>query len=903
MNIFNILYTLIIGPLKLLFEVIYTLSYYVTQSAGLSVVLLSVAMNLLLLPLYNKADKIQEEENEIEKKLKPGVDHIKKSFKGDERYMILQTYYRQNNYKQTNVLKGSISLLLEVPFFIAAYDFLSNLLVLHNASFGPITNLSAPDKLLIIGNVSINVLPILMTLFNIVSSIIYTKGQPLRSKIQLFGMAALFLILLYNSPSALLLYWTLNNVFSLVKNIIMKCKNPGLIFYGILSVVGIVGIVYVFINPMPTPLTEYGLLGIFILMNVPLIVKITKIEIINHIKSERDDKKFFICTLLIALLTGFLIPSSLIASSPSEFIDLGLLTNPIVYVINAFILSTGLFVVWLNVYYLLLNENIKKIACLIIPIICVIMIIDYFFFGTNLGIISNRLVYENGLNISMVEILINIVVTVIAIGVFIILKITKKLLLIVILSFIVISSINSVKISDVYVSSTKKIENSRKEIPQLSLSKNDKNVIVIMLDTAISAYLPYIFEEKPELKKQFSGFTYYPNTLSHGWHTIFGAPALFGGYEYTPIEINKRSDESLVSKHNESLKVLPVLFSKNNYNVVVFDPPNAGYDEIPDISIFDGYENIKAYNTSYGLFKLDDSLMNQDVYLNRNIFCYSIMKASPLLFQNILYNHGGYNSVDCYNTIWNEEHTKQQVVKSSFINNYSVLCNLPIITNNESEKPSLFLITNCATHESTLLEEPDYIPKSNIDNTEYDEKHKERHSFTGEAINLDTLTKKERYHVNAASLIQLGKWFDYLKELGVYDNTRIIVVSDHGHYVCQFDDLIFNDLNDDYGYFDVMQYNPLLLYKDFNSKDFSISNDFMTNADVPTIVTQGVINNPVNPFTGKIIDNSKKDGYQIVTTSNKYLLPENTGNLFDLGCCVKVKDNIFDKNNWTKHDK
>ena len=38
---------------------------------------------------------------------------------------LLQTYYRQNNYKPTYVLKGATSLFLEIPFFIAAYAFLS----------------------------------------------------------------------------------------------------------------------------------------------------------------------------------------------------------------------------------------------------------------------------------------------------------------------------------------------------------------------------------------------------------------------------------------------------------------------------------------------------------------------------------------------------------------------------------------------------------------------------------------------------------------------------------------------------------------------------------------------------------------------------------------------------------
>ena len=85
-----------------------------------------------------------------------------------------------------------------------------------------------------------------------------------------------------------------------------------------------------------------------------------------------------------------------------------------------------------------------------------------------------------------------------------------------------------------------------------------------MLDRAMGEYLPYIFNEKPELKEKFAGFTVYTNVISFGGYTNFGVPALFGGYEYTPLEMNKRSDELLVSKHNEALKVMPVLFNRIN---------------------------------------------------------------------------------------------------------------------------------------------------------------------------------------------------------------------------------------------------------------------------------------------------------------------------------------------------
>ena len=141
MTFFQMLYKLILGPLELLFDVIYAWAMQLIHNPGLAIIFLSLAINFLVLPLYKRADAVQEEERETAKKLKPGIDHIKKMFKGDERVMILQTYYRQNNYKPFYALKGTLSLLLEIPFFIAAYNYLSHLSLLQGVAFGPIADL------------------------------------------------------------------------------------------------------------------------------------------------------------------------------------------------------------------------------------------------------------------------------------------------------------------------------------------------------------------------------------------------------------------------------------------------------------------------------------------------------------------------------------------------------------------------------------------------------------------------------------------------------------------------------------------------------------------------------------------------------------------------------------------
>ena len=75
MSFAAILDTLLFKPLQLLFEVIYVVTNRVIGNPGLSIIMLSLIMNFLLLPLYRRADAIQEEERDIEARLHKGVTH------------------------------------------------------------------------------------------------------------------------------------------------------------------------------------------------------------------------------------------------------------------------------------------------------------------------------------------------------------------------------------------------------------------------------------------------------------------------------------------------------------------------------------------------------------------------------------------------------------------------------------------------------------------------------------------------------------------------------------------------------------------------------------------------------------------------------------------------------------
>ena len=160
---------------------------------------------------------------------------------------------------------------------------------------------------------------------------------------------------------------------------------------------------------------------------------------------------------------------------------------------------------------------------------------------------------------------------------------------------------------------------------------------------------------------------------------------------------------------------------------------------------------------------------------------------------------------------------------------------------------------------------------------------------------MDTSIQRIHYYANVASLLQLGKWFEFMQQNGVYDNTRIILVADHGRGLSQFDYMLLKNPE-----IDVEWCNPLLMVKDFNSQELSVNYDFMTNADTPALAVKDIISNPVNPFTGKIISSQPKyDKPQLITDSKQFHTNKKLKN-FDTsdGKWYSVKDNIFKEENW-----
>ncbi|MDR1029884.1 MAG: hypothetical protein LBL76_03320, partial [Treponema sp.] len=579
-------------------------------------------------------------------------------------------------------------------------------------------------------------------------------------------------------------------------------------------------------------------------------------------------------------ISGLFLPSMLIASSPQEFSYIDNNT-PLFFIVHTLTKALGFFIFWpLCLFFLFSNKRTFAITGLIL---CFSALCNAFLFPGNYGILTLDMVFADGVGHSFYEMLINIAVLCIPIGFIVFLflkgfyKIITPLTAISSIVILILSIKNMLFIQTEYRKTTEFHIGKQSELsvePLFHLSKTGKNTIVLMLDRAMNSFVPFIFEELPELKERYSGFVYYPNTLSFNGYTRLGAPPIFGGYEYIPTELNKRDTVPVVKKHNEALLLMPVIFSQAGYEVTVTDPPYPNYSFKEDLRLYDPYPEIKAYITDSeytGTWLKENNMVlpSQSDVLKRNILWYSILKIAPLFSREGIYQQGG----------WFASFSGYKLTNT--LNGYAVLDFLPRLTDFKAEKENTALImVNNTTHNPSLMQAPDYRPVLQVSN-----------------YGTSPYAKESEYHGNVSALLRLADWFDFLKQEDAYDNTRIIIVADHGaqkNYVSPKNQELSVNIDN---------FNPLLLVKDFYaSSSIETNHTFMTNADVPFLAFQGQIENPVNPFTGRKISTELKNNPLYVACSGGIHLedPEATQIILDPEKDFYVHDNIFDFNNWIK---
>ncbi|MDO4503114.1 MAG: sulfatase-like hydrolase/transferase [Coriobacteriia bacterium] len=628
------------------------------------------------------------------------------------------------------------------------------------------------------------------------------------------------------------------------------------------------------------------------------------------------------CCLFLIVLVGCVGPATVLDRGATAFIDPVTYADPSWYLAHSLLQAIGCFGIWPTLLYAFCSDRGKSALNAIMLMACVAGLLNFIMLSAGFKRLQWTMEFNRNLAYDPLELVGNLVLMVAVCaalaaawlkGFQVMVRIMPVML---VMATLTMTGSFALMLSDVSKAVTAEIPRlqaqAEAEKPSFTLSRTGKNVVVIMMDRALGTYFPYLCEELPQLKEQFRGFTFYDNTVSFSNKTNVASPCVYGGYDYTPERSYERNHDRLVRKQNEALKVMPVLFKKNGYDVTVLDPTYAGYTYVPDPSIYDKWD-IPAYNAMY--YYQDPDLCANVVANNKvNFFRYGLFRICPAVLQGLVYGDGSW----CRSTNFmlgqaqtvSQNNQRSWGVKPAFIRGLNGLKHMKDMTQLTDDGQSFLMMSNDTMHEPCILQRPDYTPEYQVNNTGENASNPRRLTLNGTTIKLDDYMQEAIYSCNAAGLLELGKWFNYLREQGVWDNTRVIICADHGYDVFTVDgrtidadvSAAYPDAQGDTSRFlDTDAYHPLLLVKDFGEDHpVQTSQEFMTHADVPALATQGAVRKAVNPFTGNPLaaPAGAKDEVHVFATHN-WNPAVNKGYTFGTdGAWFSVSEDMRKGENW-----
>lgn len=236
-------FSFITAPFAKFMFFIMKIFHSITGSWGLSIILITVVLRLMLYPLNSWSIKTQAKSQLLQPKLKA----LQERYKKDPKKLQMET---MKLYKESGVnpFMGCFPLLIQMPFLFAMFNLLKSTFELRGATFIPgwIDSLTSPDVLfswgypiIFIGN-SFHLLPILLgavmyfqqryTLRASGADMSKLNDQQRQQVATGNIMVAVFTVLFYHLPSGLNLYWLFSSLLGIAQQhwLRLKGKHPSL---------------------------------------------------------------------------------------------------------------------------------------------------------------------------------------------------------------------------------------------------------------------------------------------------------------------------------------------------------------------------------------------------------------------------------------------------------------------------------------------------------------------------------------------------------------------------------------------------------------------------------------------------------------------------------------------------
>ncbi len=193
-------------------------------SYGLGIIFLTIIVKLILWPLTAQATRSQKKMQALQGPL----SKVREKYKGNPQKLNqeMMKFYKEH---KVNPFAGCWPILIQIPIFLGMFWMLRSAAELYGQEFLWAKDLSEQDSVAMIYGFSLNILPIFMVLTQWYQMRLnpmqlgpeMSEAQRINAKMMRF-MPFMFLVFLYFFSSALVLYWTVQNIMTIIQTLLTK---------------------------------------------------------------------------------------------------------------------------------------------------------------------------------------------------------------------------------------------------------------------------------------------------------------------------------------------------------------------------------------------------------------------------------------------------------------------------------------------------------------------------------------------------------------------------------------------------------------------------------------------------------------------------------------------------------
>ena len=196
------------------------------SSWALSIIVITLVIKLIFWPITAKSTRAMKKMAQVNAKMMPEITKIREKYKNDYQKMNMKMMetYQKYGVNPLSQIGGCLPMVIQIPVFFGFFTMLRSAVELRGSEFLWAADLSAPDTIAEIAGFPINILPLLMT----GTMFLQMKLQPAAPNMDptqqaiMKYMPLMFVFFFYSASSGLCLYWTVQNVLSIIQTKMTK---------------------------------------------------------------------------------------------------------------------------------------------------------------------------------------------------------------------------------------------------------------------------------------------------------------------------------------------------------------------------------------------------------------------------------------------------------------------------------------------------------------------------------------------------------------------------------------------------------------------------------------------------------------------------------------------------------